>query len=70
LECKEFVQGWLTNDSFEGTIKISVRFSGSAGGQMEVGGTEPAGECTFFYGKGIVYHEFGTCFLCIRESYQ
>jgi hypothetical protein len=34
------------------------------------GGTEPAGEYTFFYGKGNENHELGTCFLYIRESYQ
>jgi hypothetical protein len=33
-------------------------------------GTEPAGEHTFFYGKGNENHELGTGFLCIRESYQ
>jgi hypothetical protein len=34
------------------------------------GGTEPAGEYTFFHGKGNENHELGTRFLCIRESYQ
>jgi hypothetical protein len=35
------------------------------------GGTEPAGEYTFFYGKGNESHELGTdFFLYIRESYQ
>jgi hypothetical protein len=39
--------------------------------RWEGGGTEPAGEYTFFYGKGNEYHESGTgFFLCIRESYQ
>jgi hypothetical protein len=35
-----------------------------------VGGTEPAGKCTFFYGKGNENHELGTGFLYIGESYQ
>jgi hypothetical protein len=29
------------------------------------GGTEPAGEYTFFYGKGNENHQLGTIFLCI-----
>jgi hypothetical protein len=34
------------------------------------GGTEPAGECALFYGKGNNNHEIGTGFSYIRESYQ
>jgi hypothetical protein len=34
VECNEFEQGGLLNDSFGGTIQIKVRFSVSAGGQM------------------------------------
>jgi hypothetical protein len=37
---------------------------------MEGIGTAPAGEYTFFYGKGNENHEFGIGFLDIRESYQ
>jgi hypothetical protein len=28
----------------------------------DIGDTEPAGECTFFYGKGTENHELGTGF--------
>jgi hypothetical protein len=39
--------------------------------RWEGGGTEPAGEYTFFYGKGNENHELGTFFFCaIRKSYQ
>jgi hypothetical protein len=33
------------------------------------GGTKPAGEYTFFYGKENENHELGIGFLYIRESY-
>jgi hypothetical protein len=50
-------------------LAIYVRFIGSAGGQM--GGTKPAGEYSFLYGKRNENHELGTgFFLGIRESYQ
>jgi exonuclease III len=32
--------------------------------RWEGGGTEPAGEYTFFYGKGTENHELGTVFFC------
>jgi hypothetical protein len=34
------------------------------------GGTEPAGEYTFFYGKGSENHELGTVSFVHRELYQ
>jgi hypothetical protein len=38
--------------------------------RWEGGGTKPAGEYTFSYGKGNENHEFGTGFLYIIESCQ
>jgi hypothetical protein len=38
--------------------------------RREGSSTKPAGEYTFFYGKGNENHELGTVFLCIRESSQ
>jgi hypothetical protein len=39
--------------------------------RWEGGGTEPAGEYTFYYRKGNENHELrDTGFLCIGESYQ
>jgi hypothetical protein len=45
-----------------------VRFCGNAGSQM--GGTEPAGEYTFFYGEGNENHELGTGFLCVHNMVE
>jgi hypothetical protein len=38
--------------------------------RWEGSGTLPAGEYTFFYGKGNDNHELGIGYMYIRESYQ
>jgi hypothetical protein len=43
--------------------KLHIVYSGSAGGQME---GQPAGECTFLYGKGNEDHELGTGFILLK----
>jgi hypothetical protein len=53
MEHKKFVEGRLPNDK--------VRWKG--------GGTKPAGEYTFFYGKGNENHQLHTN-LCISESHE
>jgi hypothetical protein len=49
-------------DSFKGTIQVYVytRIRGVQEVRWEGDGTEPAGECTFFYGKGNENHELRT----------
>jgi hypothetical protein len=65
MECKEFVMTVSKEQS-----KYKLDLVGLQGIRWEGGGTEPAGEYTFFCGKGNDKYELGTGFLCIRESYQ
>jgi hypothetical protein len=50
--------------------KYKVDLVGVQEVRWDGGGTEPAGECRFFCGKGNEKHELYTGFLYIRESYQ
>jgi exonuclease III len=51
--------------------KYKLDLVGMQEARWDGGGTEPAGEYKFFYGKGNENNELGTgFFFCIRESYQ
>jgi hypothetical protein len=69
MECKEFRAGSLMTVLRE-LSKYKLDLVGVQEVRWEGGGTEPAGEYTFFYRKGNENHELGTGFLCIRESYH
>jgi hypothetical protein len=59
----------LTSVSTE-LLKYKLHLLGVQEIGWEGGGTEAARKYTYFYVKGNENHEFGTGFLCIRESYQ
>jgi hypothetical protein len=50
-------------------LKCKLDLVGAQEVRWEGGGTEPAGEQTFFYGKGNENHVVWYV-LCIRKSYQ
>jgi hypothetical protein len=52
MECKECVYSGLPNDSFEGMSRYKLDLAGVQEVRWEGRGTKPAGEYTFFYGKG------------------
>jgi hypothetical protein len=51
-------------------FKYKLHLVGANQARWDSGGTDPAGEYTFFYGKGNDNHELGIGSLCIRESCQ
>jgi hypothetical protein len=50
------------------TSKYKLHLVGIQEISWDRGGTEPAGEYTFFYGKGKENHELGTGFLKAKRS--
>jgi hypothetical protein len=62
MECEMFVKGGFPDDREQARYKLDL--VGVQEVRWEGGGTEPAGEYTFFYGKGKENHELSTVFFC------
>jgi hypothetical protein len=62
VEWDKAVKGRFATDSYKGIITRYVTSSGSIGGQVGTGSTEPAGGYIIFCGKGNQNREFGTVF--------
>jgi hypothetical protein len=52
-----------------GPSKYRLDLVGVQDVRWEGGGTEPAGEYTFFFGKGNEIHELGTVFFCAHYNH-
>jgi hypothetical protein len=68
MECQEFADSLRVVG--EEISKYKLDIVGVQVVRWDGGGTERAGEYTFFFGKGIENHELGTVFPYIKESYQ
>jgi hypothetical protein len=62
MECKKSVLGRFVQVSCKGKIKCKLDLVGVQEVRWDRDSTKPAGEHTFFYGKGNVNHELGTGF--------
>jgi hypothetical protein len=63
VECKTFVLGRFAYESCE-ISKYELDLVRVQEVKWDRGGTEPAGQYTFFSGKGNQNHELGTVFFC------
>jgi hypothetical protein len=64
LECKKYVQGSFLRTAAKEISKYEYKLDlvGLQEVKWDRGGTEPGGECAFFYRKGNEDHELGTGF--------
>jgi hypothetical protein len=68
LERQKYVQGRFAKDSGRRSSKYKLDLVGVQEVRWDGGGTEPAGQHTFFYGKGNQNHELGRGFFVHKRT--